>query len=118
MICLSLSTVFHLFSSHSEQLNKILARLDYGGISFAILGGNMPIIFYGLACEPAHSLRYWCIGIMTTLCFLAFATTLVDRFEQPKYRPVRAILFIGAGLCTIMTFIAVLCKPSENKMTF
>lgn len=118
MVCLALSTIFHLFSSQSAWLNKVLSRLDYGGISFAILGGNMPVIFYGLACEPTHGLRYGTIALMSVLCLGAFITTLLDRFEQPKYRPIRAGLFIGAGLSSIVTYLIVLCKPTVNKMQF
>jgi adiponectin receptor len=56
------------------------------------------------------------IGIMGVLCFGAFATTLFDQFEQPKYRPIRAGLFIGAGLSSFGTFMAVLIHPTESKM--
>jgi len=56
------------------------------------------------------------IGIMGILCFGAFATTLFDKFEQPTYRPIRAGLFIGAGLSSFGTFAAVLIKTSDAKM--
>lgn len=81
VFCLSCSAIFHLFNAKSENWNKVLARLDYGGIAFAIFGGNLPIIYYGFACNDIHYERYILISVMGFLCFGSFITTLIDKFE-------------------------------------
>ncbi len=49
--CLSGSTIFHLFSVHSEKYFQFLSRLDYGGISLLILGSCYPPYYYYLFCR-------------------------------------------------------------------
>ena len=49
--CLSGSTIFHLFSVHSEKYFQLLSRLDYGGISLLILGSCYPPYYYYLFCK-------------------------------------------------------------------
>lgn len=110
--------MYHLMNAKSERWNKVLSRVDYGGIAFAIFGGNLPIIYYGLACESEHLTRYVCLGVYGALCLGCFITTLIDKFETPVFRPIRALLFLGDGLSTIVTFLVVLLNQNENKMTF
>jgi predicted membrane channel-forming protein YqfA (hemolysin III family) len=38
VFCLGCSAVFHLLNVKSPEWNSVLARLDYGGISFTIFG--------------------------------------------------------------------------------
>lgn len=43
-------------------------------------------------------------------------TTLIKKFDSPKFRPIRAGMFTCAGLAIIATFIAILAVPNENKV--
>lgn len=52
MICLTCSSVFHLFSAHSLMMNRRLSTLDYAGISILIAGSFYPPIYYTFYCFP------------------------------------------------------------------
>ena len=51
MICLSMSTVYHLFSAHSRRIYALTSRLDYAGISILIAGSFFPPIYYIYFCR-------------------------------------------------------------------
>ena len=114
--CLFCSASFHLLMVKSPEWSAILSRLDYGGISMAILGGNIPIIYYSFACEPMYNHRTLWVTIMSILCSGCFITSMLKKFDHPFYRPVRGFMFIFAGLSAIAVFVAILAKPSPYKM--
>jgi adiponectin receptor len=47
---------------------------------------------------------------MGSLCALCFVTTLIEKFDQPKYRPFRGIMFVCLGLSTCAIF-----KPDKSE---
>lgn len=112
IICLSLSSFFHLFCSCSEHANNYFSRLDYGGISFLIAGSCMPPYFYSFYCEETITFAYVYSIVIYSICSAAFIVTMLPRFDQPKYRKLRAILYISAGLSTAFPAIHILV--SEN----
>jgi len=98
--CLALSSIFHLFSCHCEKSHTILSRLDYGGIVILIGGSTIPPYIYQFYCG-----ELWYFGLLYTIiidsvCLLAFIGSLVPTFDQPKYRNIRAILFVIVGLAS------------------
>ena len=56
IICLSCSACFHLFYIHSEKLSKMLARLDYAGISLLLAGSCYPPYYYFFYCSTGKNL--------------------------------------------------------------
>ncbi len=56
--CLTLSSLFHLFSCHSEQLALHLNKLDYLGISITIVCQFMPTLYYGFYCDYFYRTLY------------------------------------------------------------
>jgi adiponectin receptor len=50
------------------------------------------------------------------LCLGCFTTSLLKKFDSPKWRPVRGGMFMFAGLSAIATFLAILVNPSPYKM--
>ncbi len=46
IVCLSLSSIYHLFYVHSCQVSCILAQLDYMGICFATIGSFICPFYY------------------------------------------------------------------------
>jgi adiponectin receptor len=54
MICLTCSSLFHLFSAQSIALNISLSRLDYAGISILIAGSFYPPVYYAFYCFPGN----------------------------------------------------------------
>lgn len=56
IVCLSGSATYHLFSAHSHKVSAIMARMDYGGISFLIAGSCYPPYYYLFFCDPSNLL--------------------------------------------------------------
>lgn len=96
ILCLLCSSIFHLFSAYSPKVQSFLSRLDYGGISFLICGSTFPPVLYGFACTTYIKWIY--LSVIGSLCLLAFISTLIPGGELPKYRKIRAFVYIGAGL--------------------
>lgn len=82
-----------------------MSRLDYAGISVNLFGCTLPVIYYGFACDTEFMKRMIWIGIVGFLSFGCFLTTLISKFDKPRYRPIRAAMFIFAGVSTISIFI-------------
>lgn len=47
---------------------------------------------------------------------MCFVTTLIKKFDSPKFRPVRGSMFILAGCAVIATFIALHGWKSDYKI--
>ena len=98
--CLMLSSTFHLFGCHSDEAHTVLSRLDYGGIVILIGGSTIPPYIYTFYCG-----ELWYFGLLYTiaidsLCLVAFIASLIPMFDKPKYRSIRAILFVLVGLAS------------------
>ena len=100
MTCLGLSAFFHLFSCHSEECHTLLSRLDYGGIVILIGGSTIPPYIYGFYCGKLWYFGVFYTVVIDTICLIAFICSLLPSFDQPKYRNVRAILFVLVGLAS------------------
>jgi adiponectin receptor len=94
--CLGLSATFHLFSNHSDRVQKFGNQLDYLGIVFLIWGSFIPSIYYGFQQDPELVKRYW--TMITTICVMTATTTMMPAFRKPKFRPFRAAMFVAMGL--------------------
>src|SRR2546430_862403 len=73
-----------------------ILRLDYVGIALLIVGSFVPWIFYSFYCHFEPKLIY-----IILICVLGAAVVVVslwDRFSAPKYRPLRAGIFLGLAL--------------------
>lgn len=51
-----------------------------------------------------------------TLDASCFIVTLMKKFDQAKFRPVRGIMYMTAGLSTAGIFITLGVSPNDNKM--
>lgn len=114
--CLGCSAVFHLYYVKSKNWSDFMSRLDYGGISVLIFGSAMPIMVYSFACEGEFIQRWVWVGLDALLCILCFVTTLIKKFDSPKFRPIRASMFLLAGLAIIVTLIAICAFPNDDKV--
>lgn len=108
MICLSMSSVYHLFSAHSRKIYSLTSRLDYAGISILICGSFFPPIYYMYFCiEGKHYIGLiilYLVGI-TFFCVVVFVVSLLPAFQKPKYRCLRGSLFLILGLTAIVPCI-------------
>lgn len=100
IVCLGMSFAFHTVSCHSEFVGKLFSKLDYCGIAFLIMGSFVPWLYYGFYCETLPKVIY--LSVTTVLGTGAIVVSLWDKFGQPKYRPLRAGVFMGFGLSGVI----------------
>lgn len=81
-----------------------------------IFGSSVPIITYSFACQQAHIERWIWIGIMAFLSLVCFVASLVPKFDTPKWRPVRGIMFMAAGLSAVSFIVSLLGFKSASKL--
>ena len=98
--CLLFSTLFHTLSCHSPVVQKTMAKFDYCGISIQIIGSMCPAMYYGFYNQLKYFWIYICGGAI--MCVISIVFSLLDRFSKPKYRPIRAIVFLSFGLSNII----------------
>lgn len=105
--CLSLSSIFHCFKSHSLAIAVFGNKLDYLGIVFLIVSSMVSILYYGFSGSP------WLFGVFSFIT-IAFGTacavvSLEDKFRSREWRPYRASLFVAFGLSAVLPILAGLC---------
>jgi len=100
ILCLGFSFMFHTVSCHSEFVGKLFSKLDYCGIAILIMGSFVPWLYYGFYCDFQPKLIY-----LTSVVLLGITTIVVslwDKFSTPKYRGIRASVFLTFGLSGII----------------
>ena len=113
MICLSCSTLFHLFSNHSHSVYRVFSRLDYSGIAILITGSSIPAYYYGFYCSDAA--KYMHISITGVLCVACVVLSLWDKFAAHEYRPLRFATFVSFGVYGVVPSIHVAVEEGIEK---
>lgn len=96
VFCLSCSSLYHLFNSHSEMVNSWMSRLDYSGTSILIAGSFFPVIYYTFYCHESYVSLY--LSCISTLCTAVFAVAMLPFFQTRKFRALRGGVFLALGL--------------------
>lgn len=76
------------------------SKLDYVGISLLIVGSFVPWLFYGFYCRLEPKIAY--TALICILGIGAVVVSLWEKFSQPRFRPLRAGVFVGLGLSGII----------------
>ncbi|RIB08273.1 adiponectin receptor protein 1 [Gigaspora rosea] len=100
MVCLGLSSVFHVLCCHSEKVCANWNRCDYIGIVFLITGSFYPVIYYGFFCNEYLKIIY-----LSFITILGIATTFLavsPKFRHPQFRWFRTSLFLSLGLSAVI----------------
>lgn len=100
IICLGLSFAYHTVHCHSELVGKLFSKLDYCGIAMLIIGSFVPWLYYSFYCQFSAKLIY--LSVVIVLGISSIVVSMWDRFGEPKYRPVRAGVFMGFGLSGVV----------------
>lgn len=116
--CLGCSAIYHLYSVKSETVKDVLIRLDYAGISVLIFGTTVPVMIYSFSCHGEFLTRWIWFGVCLALNTACFVMAMLKQMDSSKFRPVRGIMYMAAGLSSIGIFITLAVNQNENKMAF
>ncbi|CAF1357982.1 unnamed protein product [Rotaria magnacalcarata] len=96
ILCLTFSTLLHIFINYSPSVLVIASKLDYIGINILIFGSMVPVIHYLFYCSLQFKTIY--ISVLFVLSIVSMIGTSSAACSKPRYRPFKAILFIALGL--------------------
>lgn len=98
--CLTLSSIFHCFKSHSLKVAVFGNKLDYLGIVILIVCSMISILYYGFY---DNTLFFYLFSTLTLSFGIACGiVSLKDRFRTSQWRPYRATLFVVFGLSAVL----------------
>lgn len=113
MSCLAISAISHLLACHSRRFNCFFWRLDYTGISIMIISSFVPPIYYAFFCNPLACLVY--LSTITAIGLFAIVTLLAPALSSPRFRPIRASLFLAMGLSGVVPALHALWIHWEHR---
>lgn len=100
IVCLGLSFLYHtLCCNKSKEIGRLFAKFDYCGIAFLTVGSFVPWLYYSFYCDWKPQVIY--LSIVVALGIGAVVVSTFDFFAGPKFRPLRAGVFIFFGLSGI-----------------
>ncbi|KAF7635712.1 hypothetical protein Mgra_00004804 [Meloidogyne graminicola] len=114
ILCLGLSFTFHTVSCHSKHVVRIFSRLDYMGISLLIVGSFIPWIYYGFYCRIEPKISY--ISMIGVLGLSAIVVSLWDKFNDKRYRPMRAGIFSFMGCSGVVPTLHFAYTDGMNRL--
>ena len=94
------SVTFHIFLCHSEKVFNQYACIDYSGIIALMIGGFMTVVYFLFLCRPVLQLVYISANSICGITALYFMIN--PKFNTPKYRSLRGIIFIILGLSAVV----------------
>ncbi|XP_073815888.1 adiponectin receptor protein-like [Musca autumnalis] len=103
IICLGFSFTYHTLTCHSIEIGKLFSKLDYCGIALLIMGSFVPWLYYGFYCHNHLKIIY--LSIVCVLGCAAIIVSLWDKFSEPKFRPLRAGVFLCFGVSGIIPLV-------------
>ncbi|KAJ3124897.1 hypothetical protein HK101_006023 [Irineochytrium annulatum] len=120
VVCLGLSTTFHLCCCHSMAVSKAWNKLDYMGIVVLIVGSCVPAVYYGFYCDRTLQISY--LIAMAILGSITLFITVSQKYGTPPYRVLRTSVFMALGLSGIipLTHSVILhgLRFSQQAMSF
>ena len=115
IVCMLCSTLFHMFHNHSRRINSVFSRLDYSGIAFLITGSSIPAYYYGFYCTSLA--QYTHITVLVILCVVCITISMWSKFNTPRYRVTRFVVFVAFGLYGAIPFIHIYLRDGYALAT-
>ena len=101
IVCMGLSFLYHTLCCHRDKkIGRLFAKFDYCGIAFLTVGSFVPWLYYSFYCDRKPQIIY--LSIVILLGIGAVVVSTFDFFAGPRFRPLRAGLFIFK-LCCLLT---------------
>lgn len=99
-LCHVMSSVYHIYNCHSENISRLCSRMDYCGIIALITFSFVPWIHYGFYTYPTLKITYLISTV--TLGLSAFNLLMQDKYSEKEYRRLRVSVFILFGISGII----------------
>ena len=99
MLMFGMSTIYHLFNSHSKRMMSFWIKFDYAGICFMIAGSGTCPIYYSFACPELEDWRWFYLSILWGCCFITLVLMMIPYFDQDHFALLRSSLFVLTGFC-------------------
>jgi adiponectin receptor len=94
LLC-SFSSVYHLFSCHSERVHDVVVRLDFIGIIFVIASSFAMALFYGFHCYPVYRNLYLIVTLVLDFSLLALSFARIEPYK-------RRLIFVAAVVFAVV----------------
>lgn len=100
IVCMGLSFLYHTLCCHKDKtIGRLFAKFDYCGIAFLTVGSFVPWLYYSFYCDRKPQVIY--LSIVILLGVGAVVVSTFDFFAGPRFRPLRAGVFITFGMSGI-----------------
>ncbi len=100
IVCMGLSFLYHTLCCHKDKkIGRLFAKFDYCGIAFLTVGSFVPWLYYSFYCDRKPQIIYLLIVILLGIGAVIVST--FDFFAGPRFRPLRAGVFITFGMSGI-----------------
>uniref|UniRef100_A0A0E0G2I1 Uncharacterized protein n=1 Tax=Oryza nivara TaxID=4536 RepID=A0A0E0G2I1_ORYNI len=100
MTCLAISATAHLLACHSRRASVVFWQLDYAGISAMIVASFVPPVYYAFLCHRPARVAY--LSAISALGALVVGALLSPPCSSPRFRRLRAALFLAMGLSGVV----------------
>ncbi|KAF0906077.1 hypothetical protein E2562_009084 [Oryza meyeriana var. granulata] len=100
MACLAISAAAHLLACHSRRASVVFWQLDYAGISAMIVASFVPPVYYAFLCHRPARVAY--LSAISALGALVLGALLSPSCSSPRFRRLRAALFLAMGLSGVV----------------
>ncbi|RHX98901.1 hypothetical protein DYB37_006368 [Aphanomyces astaci] len=95
VICLTLSSIYHLLWVQSAAASVVFIQLDYSGIILMIAGSFFPLIYYSFYCTP--NLLYMYLGIISALAVACLVASVCTSNQA-----IRSGMFLSLGFFALV----------------
>ena len=104
IVCFALSTIFHVFSNHSKEINQLGHKLDHLGIVFVIWTSAIASTNFALHGEPSDIRLMHFVSISASAVVVAIFT-LREGFRRPGNREVHFNTHVLLGCTAILPIL-------------
>ena len=105
--CMTMSALYHLFTSLSEEVMQRFQGLDLAGISLLIWGSMVPMIYYSFCSEFWRNFYLFSFGAISSLTFSfsIFDYEKIFNLDSSRYIILRTSGFICSGAFAIFPIL-------------
>lgn len=103
ILCLAFSTIYHIFTCHSEHVAQMCKRFDYCGISILITGSIVAWVYYAFYHDS--TIRSIYLSIVTIVGFSVAVVSLLKKFGSSEFRSIRTTIYIIYGVSAALPVI-------------